>query len=71
VKVAISVLNNVEVQPHCIICGCQKEKEDGIYIVSEFICKSCEMEMVQTDVKDDKYPYFINRMKQILIKKNA
>ncbi len=61
----------VSYEPHCIICGQGKLAGEGIYIVSEFICNSCETEMVRTDVRDDKYPFFINQMKRILIKKNA
>jgi hypothetical protein len=53
----------------CIICG--HLKTNGIRILSEFICESCETEMVQTDVQDVKYPYFIHQMKQILYRKNA
>ena len=53
----------------CIICG--ETGREGITIVSEFICDHCESEMVHTDVLDDKYPFFINRLKQIWYKKNA
>jgi hypothetical protein len=53
----------------CIICG--QLKPDGIRILSEFICEGCEAEMVQTDVQDVKYPFFIHQMKQILYRKNA
>ncbi|MBD2848337.1 sigma factor G inhibitor Gin [Paenibacillus sp. IB182496] len=53
----------------CIICG--NEKQDGIRIVTEFICESCEAEMVNTDVQDAKYPFFIHRLKQIWLQKNA
>jgi hypothetical protein len=53
----------------CIICG--QMKPDGIRILTEFICEGCEAEMVQTDVQDEKYPYFIHQMKQILYRKNA
>jgi hypothetical protein len=53
----------------CIICG--QMKLNGIRILSEFICEGCEAEMVQTDVQDVKYPYFIHQMKQILYRKNA
>jgi hypothetical protein len=54
---------------NCIICG--QTKENGIIIISEFICEDCEHEMVRTDVMDAKYPFFILRMKQILYKKDA
>ena len=53
----------------CIICGLSKEQ--GIMIISEFICDDCEKEMVRTDVSDPKYPFFIHQMKQIIYKKNA
>ncbi|XEC95009.1 sigma factor G inhibitor Gin [Paenibacillus tarimensis] len=53
----------------CIICG--YDKEEGIHIVSEFICESCETEMIRTDVKDAKYPFFIHQLRQIWIRKNA
>jgi hypothetical protein len=55
--------------PSCMICG--QMKENGIMIISEFICEECEQEMVNTDVSDVKYPFFIHQMKQILYKKNA
>ncbi|MFD2611577.1 sigma factor G inhibitor Gin [Paenibacillus gansuensis] len=53
----------------CIICG--EQKAEGIHIVSEFICDACETEMVRTDVKDEKYPFFIHQLKQIWYRKNA
>ncbi|RXZ79251.1 inhibitor of sigma-G Gin [Paenibacillaceae bacterium] len=49
----------------CIICG--NVKENGIHIVTEFICDGCESEMVQTDVKDAKYPFFVHQLKQIWV----
>jgi len=55
--------------PSCMICG--QQKEDGIMIISEFICEDCEKEMVKTDVSDIKYPFFIHQMKKILYQKNA
>ena len=47
----------------CIVCG--NHQEIGISIWTSFICHNCEQEMVHTDVLDDKYPFFIQRMKQI------
>ncbi|PZD94890.1 inhibitor of sigma-G Gin [Paenibacillus sambharensis] len=54
---------------HCIICG--QEKADGIRIITGFVCEGCEAEMVRTDVKDDKYLFFVHQLKQIWIQKNA
>lgn len=61
------ILNKVETT--CIICG--QQKKEGIVIVSEFICEACEAEMVQTDVKDEKYNHFVHQMKQIWMQRNA
>ncbi|OAB42759.1 sigma factor G inhibitor Gin [Paenibacillus glacialis] len=47
----------------CIICG--QGKEEGISILSQFICEACESEMVHTDAEEAKYHYFIHQMKQI------
>jgi len=53
----------------CIVC--ELEKESGITIVSEFICEACESEMVRTDVRDEKYPFFIHQLRRIWLHKNA
>lgn len=53
----------------CIVCG--EERIEGIAICEQFICHPCEQEMVNTDVRDEKYPFFIHQMKQIWLKKNA
>ncbi|WP_373232031.1 sigma factor G inhibitor Gin [Cohnella sp.] len=50
----------------CIVCG--EPKEDGITIVTEFICTSCESEMVHTKVEDDRYPFFVHQMKQLWLR---
>jgi hypothetical protein len=61
----------MEQQPgqSCIICG--QVKEEGIVIVSHFICEDCESEMVHTEAEDAKYRFFIGRMKKIGLQKNA
>jgi len=53
----------------CIVCG--QQCAIGIAICDQFICHSCEQEMVKTDVHDEKYPFFIKQMRQIWLKKNA
>ncbi|MDF2724667.1 MAG: inhibitor of sigma-G Gin [Paenibacillus sp.] len=53
----------------CIICD--QPKVYGINICAEFICDDCEAEMVNTDVLDAKYPFFILRMNRIWYKMNA
>ncbi len=58
-----------EQQALCMIC--KDVKEDGIHICTSFLCTDCESELVQTDVLDDKYAFFISQMRQIMLKKNA
>ncbi len=53
----------------CIIC--EQPSMDGINICNVFICSECEAEMIRTDVRDAKYPYFITQMKRIWYKKDA
>jgi hypothetical protein len=53
----------------CMICG--QERTEGIHILFGFICESCELEIVRTDVMDEKYPFFVKQMKQIFFKKDA
>ena len=66
----MKVMDN-KLEHQCVICGEQKSEGEGIRIISGFICEPCEMEMVRTDVRDDKYPFFIHQMKQIFLEKNA
>ena len=53
----------------CIVCD--RPKPEGIHICAEFICSDCEKEIVDTDVQDEKYPFFIHQLKRIWYKKNA
>lgn len=47
----------------CIVC--QQEKVTGIHICGQFLCADCERDIVVTDVGDQRYQYYIERMKQI------
>lgn len=58
--------NNTQEEKICIMCG--QRSMDGIIIYSGFICNTCEKEIVKTDVKDEKYPFFIQRMKDLWVK---
>ncbi|WP_274365819.1 sigma factor G inhibitor Gin [Paenibacillus thermotolerans] len=53
----------------CIIC--EQDRLEGITICEQFICSECETEIVKTDVRDAKYPFFISQMKRIWYKQNA
>ncbi len=47
----------------CIICG--RDQQTGILICDQLICEQCEQEMVRTDVKEEKYHFFVDQMKKI------
>lgn len=53
----------------CIVCN--QEKDEGIRIIDGFICTTCEIEMVQTDAQDEKYPFFIHQLRRIWFQNNA
>lgn len=53
----------------CIVCG--MVHSEGITVWRAFICRCCEREMVRTDVHDDRYRYFVQRLRRILWKKDA
>ncbi|QMV42202.1 sigma factor G inhibitor Gin [Cohnella cholangitidis] len=53
----------------CIVCG--ESKEEGITVVTEFICTSCETEMVNTNADDEKYPFFVKQLKQLTVRFHA
>jgi hypothetical protein len=53
----------------CIICS--QERAEGLRICTQWICTECETEIVRTDVKDPKYPFFIHQLKQISYKRDA
>ena len=47
----------------CVVCDEHKRK--GIHLYTAYICSDCEEDMVQTDTKDPKYKYYIDRLKKI------
>lgn len=48
----------------CMVCG--RPQANGITVAAEFfICESCEAEMVNTSVEDEKYPFFVRQLKPL------
>lgn len=45
----------------CVICD--EVKEAGIHLHMIFICTSCEDNMIHTDVREEKYRYYISKLK--------
>ncbi|MCI1859048.1 MAG: sigma factor G inhibitor Gin [Sporolactobacillus sp.] len=44
----------------CIVCG--RTDREGIHICHQLICDSCRERIVATDVTDQKYRYFLNKL---------
>lgn len=56
-------------QEVCMICG--RDELDGIMICEQLICDECEKEIVRTDVKEERYHYFVDQMKKIWFRKTS
>ncbi|OPH51273.1 hypothetical protein BC351_35275 [Paenibacillus ferrarius] len=53
----------------CMIC--EQQKLGGIHIITAFICDDCNNEIVQTNVNDQKYPFFVRQMRKVLYTGNS
>ncbi|KGX83451.1 sigma factor G inhibitor Gin [Pontibacillus marinus] len=48
------------------MCGiCDTEKDQGIHLYNMFICYECEREIIQTEPSEQKYHYFLKKMRTI------
>jgi len=47
----------------CIIC--EEVKQSGVHLYTSFICKQCEHNMIHTDVREVKYRYYIEKLKNM------
>lgn len=57
------IVHNVQ---RCIVC--EHINTRGITLCGQFICETCEREIVQTEVEAPKYPLFVKRLRRIWIK---
>ena len=47
-------------------CGiCEEEKERGIHLYSLFICTDCEYNMIHTEPREEKYNYYLKKLKNV------
>lgn len=47
-------------------CGiCEEEKERGIHLYNLFICSECESNMIHTEPREEKYQYYLRKLKNI------
>ncbi|MCO7127701.1 sigma factor G inhibitor Gin [Sporolactobacillus shoreicorticis] len=49
----------------CLICG--QENVEGIHICNQLICDSCQKRIVETDVTDWKYKFYMNKLAKLRI----
>ncbi|PKG22452.1 sigma factor G inhibitor Gin [Niallia nealsonii] len=49
----------------CLIC--EKQKALGIHLYHSFICLDCEMDIINTKTNDQKYQFYVRRLKQVQI----
>lgn len=46
-------------------CICDVKKEEGIRIISAFICESCEQQIVSADPQQEQYDDYVHRLKNV------
>ncbi|GGJ89354.1 anti-sigma-G factor Gin [Lentibacillus kapialis] len=47
-------------------CGiCEEEKERGIHLYKLFICCECETNMIHTEPREEKYRYYLQKLKNM------
>lgn len=59
----VIVMQERHIDNVCIVC--KQPKSEGIRIWEQFVCVQCEREIVSTEVEDEKYSFYIERMKKI------
>ncbi|HLR08607.1 MAG TPA: sigma factor G inhibitor Gin [Bacillota bacterium] len=47
-------------------CGiCEEKKEKGIHLYKLFICRECEQNMIHTEPREEKYNYYLHKLKNM------
>lgn len=58
----------------CVICGKEHETSlsenniNGIIVNGEYICRNCEREIISTNVEENKYDSFVDKIKVVIYK---
>lgn len=48
---------------HCGIC--EERKASGIHLYTMFICTECEYNMIHTEPREEKYNYYLKKLKNV------
>lgn len=51
------------ISKRCVIC--EEEKEKGIQLYNLFICSECERNMIHTQPREEKYQYYLRKLKNM------
>lgn len=47
-------------------CGiCEEKKDQGIHLSRLFICSECERNIIYTEPREEKYNYYLKKLKNI------
>lgn len=56
-------MSSIETMTQCGIC--EEEKEKGIVLCRLFICDECEQNMIHTEPREEKYNYYLQKLKNM------
>jgi hypothetical protein len=54
-----------QLEETCLICG--RQNVEGIHICNQLICNSCQKKIVDTDVTNWKYKFYMNKLAKLRI----
>lgn len=54
--------NESNLKKACIIC--EKEKDKGFHLYTSFICSECHKILINTDVTDKQYSFYVEQLKK-------
>ncbi len=46
----------------CVICGRMVAQGRGFQLLHHFLCNDCERKIVHTDVADERYQYYVEKL---------
>lgn len=56
-------MNSIKGIQHCGIC--EEWKKAGIHLYRLFICSECEYNMIHTEPREEKYEYYLKKLKNM------
>lgn len=62
-NIVLEVDHRLATEKTCFICETRQQK--GILIGGQFMCEMCERDVVSTDMNDEKYAYYLNRLAKL------